>query len=141
LTFTATTDQDTVINLTHHGYFNLAGNGDVLSHLVYINADKFTPVDSTLIPTGELRPVEGTPFDFRKSTAIGARIGANDEQLKFGNGYDHNWVINNPKHELALQGVRVEARRSHPAIHLERRRFSEIRKPVADSGPDPNSFR
>lgn len=94
LEYTATTDKDTVVNLTHHSYFNLAGKGTVLGHVVMINADKFTPVDSTLIPTGELRPVEGTPFDFRTPTAIGARIGQNDEQLKFGNGYDHNWVIN-----------------------------------------------
>src|SRR5262249_54822111 len=73
LEYTATTDKDTVLNLTQHSYFNLAGGGDVLNHKVFIDADKFTPVDETLIPTGELRPVEGTPFDFRKPTAIGAR--------------------------------------------------------------------
>ena len=95
LEFTATTDKDTIVNLTHHSYFNLAGKGDILGHEVMMDADKFTPVDSTLIPTGELRPVEGTFFDFRTPTAIGARIGQDDEQLKFGNGYDHNWVINN----------------------------------------------
>jgi len=94
LEFTATTDKDTVVNLTHHSYFNLAGKGTILNHVVMINADKFTPVDSTLIPTGELRPVDGTPFDFRTPTPIGARIQQDDEQLKFGNGYDHNWVIN-----------------------------------------------
>jgi aldose 1-epimerase len=102
LEYTATTDKDTVVNLTQHSYFNLAGKGDILNHVVMIPADKFTPVDSTLIPTGELRPVEGTPFDFRTPTAIGARIGQDDEQLKFGNGYDHNWVINKPMGQPGL---------------------------------------
>ncbi len=100
--YTATTDRATVLNLTQHSYFNLAGKGTILDHVVMIAADKFTPVDSTLIPTGELRPVEGTPFDFRKPTAIGARIGQDDEQLKFGKGYDHNWVINKPMGQLGL---------------------------------------
>ena len=102
LSYTATTDKPTLCNLTQHSYFNLAGKGDVLNYLVYINADKFTPVDKALIPTGELKPVEGTPFDFRKPTAIGARINAADEQIKFGNGYDHNWVINKPPGKLGL---------------------------------------
>ncbi len=102
LEYTATTDKDTVLNLTQHSYFNLAGKGNNLDHVVWIDADKFTPVDSTLIPTGELRPVEGTPFDFRKPTAIGARIGQDDQQLKFGNGYDHNYVLNKPMGKLAV---------------------------------------
>ena len=71
--------------MTQHSYFNLAGKGDILNNLVYINADKFTPVDKTLIPNGELKPVAGTPFDFRTPTAVGARINADDEQIKFGN--------------------------------------------------------
>ena len=104
LDYTATTDKDTVLSLTQHSYFNLAQKGDVLNHLVMIPADKFTPVDSTLIPTGELRPVEGTPFDFRKPTPIGARIKQEDEQLKFGNGYDHNWAFNKPIGQLGLVG-------------------------------------
>jgi aldose 1-epimerase len=102
LEFNATTDKDTVLNLTHHSYFNLAGKGDILSHEVMIPADKFTPVDSTLIPTGELKPVTGTPFDFRKPIAIGARIQQDDQQLKYGNGYDHNWVINKPLGQMGL---------------------------------------
>jgi aldose 1-epimerase len=102
LEFTATTDKDTVCNLTHHSYFNLRGSGNILDHVVYINADQFTPVDSTLIPTGELRPVAGTPFDFRQPSPIGARIGNNDEQIKFANGYDDNWVLNHPPGKLGL---------------------------------------
>lgn len=102
LEYRAVTDKDTVLNLTHHGYFNLAAKGDILNHVVMIPADHFTPVDSTLIPTGELHPVENTPFDFRTPTAIGARIGQDDEQLKFGLGYDHNWVINKKFGELSL---------------------------------------
>ena len=106
--FTATTDRSTIVNLTHHSYFNLDGaNGadQILDHVLMIDADRFTPVDSTLIPTGELQDVTGTPMDFRTPVAIGARIGAEDVQLKRGGGYDHNWVLNG-----FGKGMRVIAR-------------------------------
>jgi aldose 1-epimerase len=93
--YSATTDKDTVLNLTNHSYFNLSGktSQEILGHQLLLHARQFTPVDSTLIPIGELRTVEGTPFDFGKSTLIGARINQDNEQLKYGRGYDHNWVL------------------------------------------------
>jgi len=95
IAYNATTDKKTVLNLTNHSYFNLAGqgSGDILGHVLMIQADKFTPVDAAMIPTGELRDIAGTPLDFRKPTAIGARINQDDQQLKLGNGYDHNFVL------------------------------------------------
>jgi aldose 1-epimerase len=110
--FAASTDQPTIVNLTAHSYFNLAGAASgksILDHLMLIDADRYTPVDSGLITTGELKDVTGTPMDFRTPTAIGARIGADDPQLHLGpGGYDHNWVLKSGGKSLAVNARVVE---------------------------------
>src|SRR6266850_4923723 len=107
--YEATSDKATPVNLSQHTYWNLRGTagGDVLDHVLTLNAAAFTPVDSTLIPTGELAPVAGTPFDFRTATPIGARIGQDNTQLRFGRGYDHNWVLDRPSGSGLAHAARV----------------------------------
>jgi aldose 1-epimerase len=110
LTYHAFTDKPTVMNVTNHAFFNLAGegNGNVLDHELLVNADAFTPVDATAIPTGEIRNVEGTPLDFTEMKRIGDHIDEDDDQLKHVGGYDHNYVLNKNENELALAALLYE---------------------------------
>ena len=126
--FRATTTAPTPVNLANHAYFNLTGDPTVpiTDHVVTINAEHFTPIDATLIPTGELRSVAGTAFDFRTPHVVGARIEADDEQLRLGRGYDHNWVLNKMDAAMSLAAVvtephsgrSVEVRTTQPGVQF-----------------------
>ena len=126
--YEAVTDAPTVINMTNHSYFNLNGDAstDILNHLLTIDADRYTPVDDTLIPTGELASVEGTPMDFRHPKTIGHDINANFEQLRIGRGYDHNWVLNTKgdetrpcaRLESPLTGITMEVFTTEPGMQV-----------------------